>query len=52
MIGNIFGEDHPAILSYNGNIITCLSVKLNKKGTSDQDKDEIKRIINQIIDKN
>lgn len=25
MIGNMFGEDHPAIISYNGNLVTCYS---------------------------
>ena len=25
MIGNMFGEDHPAIVPYNGNLVTCYS---------------------------
>jgi hypothetical protein len=52
MVGNIYGEDHPAILSYNGNLITCLSVKLNKKDVKEEEKEEAKKLINQIIDKN
>lgn len=26
MISNIFGEDHPAIVAYNGNLVTCYSI--------------------------
>ena len=52
MVGSIFGEDHPCILSYNGNIITCLSVKLNKKDKSEEEKAELRKVVEQIIHKN
>jgi len=39
MMGNMFGEDHPAILSYNGNIITCLSYKIGDKNSTEQEKE-------------
>ena len=26
MAGNMYGEEHPAILMFNGNIVTCLSL--------------------------
>lgn len=47
MIGNMFGEDHPAIIPYNGNLVTCYS----------QCKDEElfkskKESVKQIIEKN
>ena len=41
----MFGEDHPAILRYNGNILTCLSITLNDKDTTEEDKIKIKETI-------
>jgi hypothetical protein len=39
MVGNMFGEDHPAMLPHNGNIITCLSYAMNKdKSKSEEEK--------------
>ena len=31
IIEEIYGEGHPAILSYNGNLITCLNVQMRKE---------------------
>jgi hypothetical protein len=47
MVGAMFGEDHPAIISYNGNLVTCYS----------NTKDEEKRVsrmetVKNIIEKN
>jgi hypothetical protein len=47
MIGNIYGEDHPAIIAYNGNLVTCYSS--NKDKEKQQERTEV---IKQIIDKN
>ena len=30
IIGNMFGEDHPAIIPYNGNLVTCYSANKDK----------------------
>jgi len=47
MIGNMFGEDHPAIISYNGNLVTCYS------NTKDIEKQaERTETVKQIIEKN
>jgi transglutaminase/protease-like cytokinesis protein 3 len=43
----MFGEDHPAIISYNGNLVTCYS---NTKEKAKQE--ERSELIKQIIDKN
>jgi len=52
MIGNMFGDEHPAILMYNGNLVTCLSLSMSKPKISDIERAEIKKTIRQIIDKN
>lgn len=31
MVGSMFGEDHPAIIPYNGNLVTCYSSWKAKK---------------------
>lgn len=31
IVGNMFGEDHPAIMSYNGNLVTCYSNTKDKE---------------------
>lgn len=31
MVGNLFGEEHPAIIPYNGNLVTCYSSWKDKK---------------------
>lgn len=31
MIGSMFGEEHPAIIPYNGNLVTCYSTWKEKK---------------------
>ena len=31
MIGNMFGEEHPAIIPYNSNLVTCYSAWKEKK---------------------
>lgn len=31
MVGNMFGEDHPAIIPYNGNLVSCYSSWKEKK---------------------
>ena len=47
MIGAMFGEDHPAIISYNGNLVTCYS------NTKDKEKVESRHeTVKQIIEKN
>lgn len=31
MVGNMFGEEHPAIIPYNGNLVTCYSAWKEKR---------------------
>ena len=52
MIGNMYGDEHPAMLMYHGNLVTCLSLYMGKPETSDIEKAEVKKTIKQIIDKN
>lgn len=47
MVGNMFGEDHPCIIPYNGNLVTCYSQ------CKDQEIFKAKKeVIKSIIDKN
>ena len=52
MVEILFGGDHPAMLIYNGNLVTCLSVRLSKKETTAEQKADVKLTIKNIIDKN
>lgn len=53
MIGNIWGDDHPYILQYNGNLITTLNIKMtHEKGITDEEKANLKKTIHNIIEKN
>ena len=36
IISEIYGEEHPAILSYNGNLITCLNVQMRNEEPDQQ----------------
>ena len=45
MVGSLFGEDHPAIIPYNGNLVTCYSSWKEKKN-------EMMERMRQIIKKN
>ena len=47
MVGNMFGEDHPAIIPYNGNLVTCYSQCKDKEIFKSK-----QEVIRQIIDKN
>ena len=52
MIACMFGDDHTAVLPFNGNIITCMSIKLNHKDKTDEEKEATRRIMRQMIEKN
>ena len=52
MVGNMYGEEHPAILMFNGNIITCLSLKMGQPKVPEEEKAQTKKVVRQIIDKN
>lgn len=47
MIGCMFGEEHPAIIPYNGNLVTCYSTWKEKKT---QMMDRMKQIIQRNIE--
>jgi hypothetical protein len=47
MIGNMFGEEHPAIISYNGNLVTCYSQCKDVEVFKSK-----KEVIKSIIEKN
>jgi len=53
MIATIWGEEHPYILQYNGNLITTLNIKMNHQpDISEADQAAIKESMKQIIEKN
>ena len=47
MVGNMFGEDHPAIIPYNGNLVTCYSSWTDKKNEM---MDRMRQIIKRNIE--
>jgi hypothetical protein len=53
IIGCIWGEDHPYILQYNGNLITTLNIKMtHQEGVTEAQKEELKVTLKNIIKKN
>ena len=52
MVANMFGDEHPAVVPYNGNLITSLSIKMTHKDKTEEEKTATKTIIKQIIEKN
>lgn len=53
MIGAIWGDSHPFILQYNGNMVTALNIKMtHQEGVSESEKEEIKRSLSRMISRN